>query len=428
MSAVEANRTHVLPTEPESPVSARFRFRLVARGERANALVVFAVKSLIRCHPNAGILLVDANDTPALKHDLFGVEGDFEIVHFPPDEDDVARAVGRGSRQHLFYWRHSPELLSALPASDRYDVYSDADIIFLRPLDLASLMSPLANGRIAAAVDESSLDHYEQLGLLASLPASRMLPAAGAGGPLLQAGLIFTNPADDGGFYDHFWHFAVNAATSGHLPDLPSDDMCIVAALLGQGGLLWERLLALGHEWNYITDAQKDPGIFGCAAHYGGHRAKAFILAQSEDLFPPADRSHPAAPWGTVARVDAAAGPALIRGFWQDRTRAPVNSQPSQGDLTVPVPFALSWLVPLGVRTFEMLATLEGIPEREHAEATFYVYVDGHLVYRLPSRRGQVHTSVHLGVAETVTIIGVSSAHGCQVRLNEPFERTAQHC
>lgn len=428
MSIVEIDRTRGRLVEPEHPASTRFRFRMVSRGDRANALVVLSVKSLVRCHPNTSILLVDANDTPTLKHDLFDVENNLEIVHAPPDDDDVARAVGRGSRQHLFYWRHSPKLRSALPPSDRYDAYSDADIIFLRPMNLMSLLGPLANGRIAAAVDESSLDHYQQLGVLASHPASTMLPTAGASGPLLQAGLIFTNPTDDGDFYDLFWDFAVSAAKAGHLPDLPSDDMCIVTALLGQGGPLWERQLALGHEWNYITDAQKDPGIFGCAAHYGGHRAKALVLARREELFPPTDQTGSSWAWGTVARVDPATGPALVRGAWPNRVSLPAPST-SHECLTVPVPFALSWLVPKGVKGFQMVATLARTSQQEQeeqADATFYVYIDGRLAHRLLAQRGQVRVNIHLGTAETVTIIGVSNTPGCQAQLNEPFGQYSQ--
>ncbi|MGH8902506.1 MAG: hypothetical protein ACRDYA_12710 [Egibacteraceae bacterium] len=163
-------------------VSERFRFRFVVRGEQANALVRYAMTSLRRCHPGAGIVLVDANDTPAWVTPGARIEGDVAIVHLPPEEDDVARAVGRGSRRHLFYWRHSPQVLEALPATDRYAVYADADIVFLRPLDLASLLGPLARGRIAAALDESTLEYFQALSMVASTPArpcSRLPARAG---------------------------------------------------------------------------------------------------------------------------------------------------------------------------------------------------------------------------------------------------------
>jgi hypothetical protein len=233
-----------------------FRFRFVARGEPTNTLVTSAVYSLKRCHPSVGVIVVDANDVPTLARTQFHDAGEFEVIHVVPEMDGVAKAVGRGSRRHLFYWRHSPQLIDALPQVDQFDVHSDADIIFLRPFDLRALLGPLEQGRIAAAIDESTLDYYQTVQALA--------PASGAqGGPLLQGGLVFRNPADDGGFYTRFWELAEQVAASGQLSDLPWDDMSILSMLLTQGGPLWERLLILGHEWNFISDANKDPGVFG---------------------------------------------------------------------------------------------------------------------------------------------------------------------
>ena len=263
-----------------------FQFRFVVRGDEAGALVVLAVESLRQCHPNVSIVLVNANDSPTLARAAFGSPPYLTILHIPPGEDEISRVAGRGSPQHLFYWRHSPQVLGALPSSGRYVVHADSDMFFLRPMNLRSLLGPLARGRIAATIDESSLEYYEALGAGTAASVATMLPGAGAGGPLLQGGLMITNPGDDGQIYDRFWAFAVNAARFGHLNDLPWDDMCILTALLGQGGPLWERLLPLGHEWDYISDAQKDPGIFGCVAHYGGRRAKAFILAQRRRVLP----------------------------------------------------------------------------------------------------------------------------------------------
>jgi hypothetical protein len=162
-------------TESKRMASERFQFRFVARGDYANALVVFAVESLRRCHPNVGILVIDANDSPILARTAFGRCQHPTTVHVPPGEDEISRVVGRGSPRHLFYWRHSPQVLNALPSSDRYAVDADCDIVFLRPMDLRSLLGPLARGRIAATVDESSLDYYRKLGMgaTASVAAER---------------------------------------------------------------------------------------------------------------------------------------------------------------------------------------------------------------------------------------------------------------
>lgn len=385
--------------------SARFRFRLVARDATANALAELAVRSLVRCHPGADVLLVDANDVSVFPPRPFGLGANVAAVHVPPHDDEVARAVGRASREHLFYWRHSPTLRAALPQTDRYEVYTDTDIVFLRPMDLQSLLDPLARGRIAAAVDESTLDHYERLGTLAAAPASALLPAAGAGGPLVQAGLVFTNPDDDGGLYDLFWDFAERAAAMGVLPDLPSDDMCILTALLGQGGPLWERLLLLGHEWNYITDALKDPGVFGCAAHYGGHRAKAFLRAQADRLFGTHDSRPSSSPWGT-------AGAGSSRAPW-----------PSEDARTVEVcaPFALTWTVPDGADRLLLSAELAGNLDRNDT-AAFYLYLDGRLVRRVAQGGNRARAQVPLHGSETVTVLGTASTAGVLVRLDDPFD------
>lgn len=415
-----ANKT-VAVAEPFA--SQRFRFRFVARGDRANELVALAVKSLARCHPRAGMIVVDANDTPTLRADIFGAVNDLQIVHVRPSDDPVARAVGRGTRQHMFYWRHSPQLRGQLPSCDRYDVHADGDLLFLRPMDLAALLRPMAQGRIAAAIDESTLDHYGALGIIASTLLADMLPAAGSGGPLLQTGLIFSNPADDGALYDRFWDFALAAAASGHLEQLPSDDMCIVAALLGQGGPLWERLLPLGHEWNYITDAVKDPGIFGCAAHYGGHRAKTFILAQTGTLFPPGDDAQ-VAPWGTVTSPNGAPESALFRGPWQRRLSPHSIDNSISTPLSIPLPFALSWPVPREMTRVDISGVLDGPGSHTGIgddRANLFVYADGRLVQRLLAEDRRVQATVHLGHAETVTVIGTTTFPECVLHLDGPF-------
>jgi hypothetical protein len=416
-------------SESVRPASEHFRFRFIARGETASQLVVSAVQSLKRCHPNIGVLLVDANDDPVFDQARLRIGGDVEVAHLPPDEDEVAQAVGRGSRRHLFYWRHSPQLLSALPKSDRFAVYSDADMVFLRPLDLTSLLAPLASGRIAAVVDESSLEFYQQLGALAATPIARMLPAGGAAGPLLQGGLLFTNPTDDGRFYERFWELAVGAARSGYLAALPWDDMCLITALLGQGGPLWERLLTLGHEWNYISDTRKDPGIFGCVAHYGGRRAQAFMLTQGKNLFPSDMEGDTSNAWGTITAPSAASG--LIRGSWGRRVlpRLKVGSEPARRSWTVALPFALTWSVPIGIRRLNIAAALQGPVSGKGPDLTetaFFVYVDGRLVCRSMADAGRVRATVRFDQAETVTIIAVTHSRNSHVQLDDPFHQGLQ--
>jgi hypothetical protein len=415
--------------EPGWVASEWFEFRFVARGDLANALVVLAVESLRWCHPNAAIVLIDANDSPTLARATFGSPQHLTIVHIPPGEDEISRVAGRGSPHHLYYWRHSPQVLNALPSSGRYMVYADSDMFFLRPMDLRSLLGPLARGRIAATIDESSLDYYRELGAGTTASVAAMLPGAGAGGPLLQGGLLISNPDDDGGIYDRFWALAVDVARSGHLTGLPWDDMCLLTALLGQGGPLWERLLPLGHEWDYISDAQKDPGIFGCAAHYGGRRAKAFILAQRQRMLPAPGPGDPADCWGTVAAPGNGASE-YIRGPW--RPPGSAGSRCDRRPRSVPLPFCLTWRVPVTPkgRGASVVIRVSGSVDSPPPEtATFFVYVDGQLTSCLWTQDGLVHTQIPLTRAETLTIIGISNSPGGRVdleeRLDEPLDPAA---
>jgi hypothetical protein len=406
--------THPAPGTPLP--SELFRFRFVVRGDQAMTMAVLAVGSLLRCHPRAGVVIVDANDHPALTRDMFGADGDIAIFHVRPQDDPVAQATRRGSRPHLFYWRHSPQLRSALPPTTAYDAYSDCDIIYLRPLDLGSLAGPLSRGRIAATVDESSVDYYLALGSPRSEPITAMLPSAGSGGPLLQGGLLFTNPTDDGGIYDRFWSFATDMASAGHLAKLPWDDMCILTTLLGQGGPLWERLLPLSHDWDYITDSGKDPGIFGGAAHYGGHRAKNFLLSRSEQILP-ATRD-PRECWGTVAVPENGTSAYFV----SHGTHEMSGSGESIGPLRVPLPFCLSWRVPEGAASFTVSAAINS-PGDCPRSASFIVYVDGHLSFRFPHRNQEIQETLPLTYAETITIVGIAQTPGCTVLLEEPFRR-----
>ena len=61
-----------------------------------------------------------------------------------PPQDAVASCVGRGSPKHLFYWRHSPELLATIDehSPSRFDVHADTDMLFLRTMDLLKTREP----------------------------------------------------------------------------------------------------------------------------------------------------------------------------------------------------------------------------------------------------------------------------------------------
>jgi hypothetical protein len=401
--------------------SRHFRFRFVARGETASGLVRIAARSLQRCHPNVEVLIIDANDTPMIEGMDPTLTGVALVLHVAPDVDEVSTLFGRGSRSHLYYWRHSPQLRQSLPMTSRYDVHADADLLFVRPMDLASLLRPLEAGRIAAAVDESTTDYYSQLSSLASTASVKGIRPPVVGGPLLQSGLLFSNPADDDGLYERFWKLAVDGARAGVLPSFPWDDMHAVSQLLGHGGPLWERLLLLPPGWNFITDARNDPGVFACVAHHGGRRAQAMLLAQSERLFPPGEG--PSAAWGTVMVSDGNAS-AVLRGPWNRRvptSKVPGNSADS-GRLSVPLPCCLSWLVPNGSTRFEVTATIRPSIARgghDPSAVSFFLYVDGRLWSRPAAVGGRLEAEVRVDSAETVTMIG--TALGCDAHLEERF-------
>jgi hypothetical protein len=408
------------------PASARFRFRFVARGELTNTIVAFAIQSLKRCHPNVNIVLIDANDVPTLDPSRFPISDDFVIVHAVPEDDAVAQAVGRGSRRHLFYWRHSPQLLRALPPSNLFDVHSDADIIFVRPLNFASLLAPLEKGRIAAALDESTLDYYASFQSLAATIPATLFPVGVSGGPLLQAGLLFTNPADDGDFYDLFWSVAAEAARAGHLPSLPWDDMGIATSLLTQGGSLWERLLILGHDWNYITDATKDAGVFGRAAHYGGRRAQALLLEHYDPVIRPEQAANDW--WGRVGLRGISKLP-FIAGSSKQLLAALDHSPDcgsSDGIIPLTLPCVLSWNVPINADGLDLyvdplISDVRGSPKS--SAATVFVYLDGDLTSHCVVYDRRSLPSIPLGSAETVTIIAVSESADGQMCLTHAFTR-----
>lgn len=400
-----------------SVTSRRFRFRFVVCGDQAAELLVLAVLSLQRCHPGAHVVVVDANDVPTIDTRLFGTALEHTVLHVRPGLDAIARAVGRATRQHLFYWRHSPELRKALPTFDGLDVHADADLLFLRPLDLAALLGPLSRGRIAAAVDESTLDHYAAVSSEAGASTGATLSGDGFGGPMWQAGLLFSNPADDGGLFDLFWQSAVETADAGGIGSLPNDDMAIFAALLGCGGPLWERALALGHDWNYITDAVKDPGVFGRVAHFGGHRAKDLLLQDTATILTLRDNRRLAA-WGTIYRntIIEPCGARPLRRLW---TLPAPDSRPDGPQL--PVPFCLTWPAPTGAQAVRVTAELV-VPDDGGggASVTVLVGVDGRQAGQWVTCDGRVSATVTTAGAETVTVIAVGDRPGLILRLSEP--------
>lgn len=264
----------------EDSIQKYFRFRFISRGVEANKLTQLTVKTLQWCHPGIHITVIDANDNPQLKAEDFP---EINLIHIIPDDDVIAQRVGRGSRKHLFYWRHSPMVLSAIPADTEFVAYVDSDIVFMRPMDLSTLTELLRKGRIAVAVDESLVTYTNLIQERTNAIAS-ILSIPGACGPLLQGGLIFYSTNDNGNFFEEFWHLAKIAAKENILNLLPFDDMTLLTSLLTKGGKFWDRWLPLSTEWNFITAAGQDPGVFAVGAHFGGYRAKNFLLENIEQF------------------------------------------------------------------------------------------------------------------------------------------------
>jgi len=157
-----------------------------------------------------GVVVVDANDVPTLERTRFHVPGEFDVVHIVPEVDAVAEAVGR-----------APAIICFIGATRL-----SCSKLCRRPIDLTSTRTPILclcvlsiwgpcsglSNRDASPPrsNESTLDYYQAVQALAETSGA-------SGGPLLQGGLLFRNPADDGGFYLRFWDFAVEAAASGQL-------------------------------------------------------------------------------------------------------------------------------------------------------------------------------------------------------------------
>lgn len=368
-------------------IERNFRFRFVTRGDTANRLTALAVRALVWCHPRVRVTIVDANDKAEL------VSSDFpsvNLIHLPPSNDALAAHLGRATRKHLFYWRHSPEVLNAVPKDTEFVAYMDSDLLTMRPLNLRSLAEPLRRGRIGMSVDESMMSYIHTL-QERSHDISRVLGTIGTGGPLLQAGLIVSHTINDGGLYDRFWQMAGSAADNGLLDTLPFDDMTILTALLTQGGALWHRWLPLGYEWNYITAQDQDPGILGAGAHYGGHRAKAFVSANSARFTAPA-RDEEA--WGALAAGYENGHRRYQRGFIAGIADAGmVRHEVSQ-------PFCISWRA----------RSRASIPLRLHARqgnlGPVFVMIDGEYRGFLPCE-GVAHHEIMLNSegAAVVTLV-----------------------
>ncbi|HEX9623829.1 MAG TPA: hypothetical protein VF979_05580, partial [Streptosporangiaceae bacterium] len=160
---------------------------------------------------------------------------------------------------------------------------------------------------------------------------------------------------------------------------------------------LWERLLPLGHEWNYITSQTQDPGAFGCVAHYGGHRAKAYLLTQPQFAGEAALSC-----WGSVADRAAETSDGDTEGhrLWRHWT----SPGPGQ-DEPIPVPFALSWPVPTSAAEFTASIRVPTGPD-----SYFLLYLDGLLAQRQAASDGRADFAIRLGEADVVTVIGVSDA------------------
>lgn len=318
---------------PDRHLNEKYCFRFISRGSTANALVKLAVRALRWCHPFVQVVVVDANDAPCIES---AEVSDARVIHLSPQNDAVARCVGRGTPNHLFYWRHSPSVISAIAsASERsiYDVYMDSDVLLLRPMSLSGLSVYLNKGRIAATVDEDSLLYAAAYETNAAT-LNALYPSGVGAGPLVQAGLIFSNRQDDGGLYQMFWQMAKIAANKGKLESIPYDDMAVLTAILSQGGPLWDRWLPLGHQWNFITDRQKDPGLYGIGAHFGGHRAKRLLLEKPDQFMVPQTNFEA---WGSVVNERLEGKPGFQRGRVFGR---------QEGDVIVyrvKAPFTLSW-------------------------------------------------------------------------------------
>lgn len=369
----------------------RFRFRFISRGEEANKLTQLAVHALQWCHPGVCITVIDANDRPQLNIENFPK---INLIHITPSNDEIAQRVGRGSKKHLFYWRHSPMVLSAIPKDTEFVVYMDSDIIVVRPMDLSSIVEPLKNGRIGIAVDESLITYTNLIQERANSIAS-ILNVPGSCGPLLQGGLIFSCINNDGNFCKEFWSLAKIAANENILDLLPFDDMTLLTLLFTYGGKLWNRWLPLSPEWNFITAAGQDPGVFAIGAHYGGYHAKNYLLKNSAQ-FKISNTAEFA--WGSISSL------------WKDErwyfSRGVILGIPKDKFILyyLKSPFSLSWTCPHKNQSFNFeVQIMRGVLKN------LFIYIDGKFYCQYDNTK--IGCVYNVACGNVITIIAASNGN-----------------
>ena len=399
----------------EAPSAERFRFRFLVRGDAASRLIFYATASLNRCHPRAAIVVVDANDEPTVNQR--NLPDGASLVYLPPPQDEVANCLGRGSTKHIFYWRHSPAILAAIgPAQGRFDVHADSDMLFLRPFDLGALIPYLEVGRIAMAIDRSTQDYYQFLEKVAPCSGSTAFPVAGSRGPMVQGGLMFRNPYDDGGLLQLLWEYACRDARTNGLAHAPWDDMAFLSNLLGHSGDLWGRLLPLGHEWNFISNTERDGGVFSYVAHYGGSPKDVdFIAGRYTQLYPSVRALQDLQLWQRepdIVRVGyGRVGLAGESGY--DALSVTVTGKRIENALSLHPPFCASWRVHPSADYFSFTPSLNDTCRfvgNGEMRVRLLCYVDG--AFRQEERIvGRTGAQLKLQVrdAESVTLIGVTA-------------------
>lgn len=355
--------------------------------------------------------VIDANDEPQL--DPTQLPCGCDLTHIVPPDDEIAKRVGRGSAKHLFYWRHSPQVLERIGwAPGEFDVHADTDILFLRPFDLTSLETFLDRGRIAVAFDRSMMTYYQRLEPFAASRAAEVFPIAGSRGPMVQGGLIFRNPVDDGGLYTRMWELACRDAKLGGIGHVPWDDMAYLSKVCSQNGPCWDRVLALGQEWNYISHETRDPGVFGYVAHYGGAlRLKDYLVTRYAQLFP-ADQPQDLPLWQRkpdIARVGyGGVGVAGDAGY--DSLQVRIGGAPAPRSLSLHPPFSVTWRVARGAQTLAFVPEFNDTCRGSRAgRVRLFAYRDGSFAGEVASRNGDRRVTIECAGTECVTLIGITA-------------------
>lgn len=376
----------------DKSINSCYRFRLISRGNVANTLTQIAINALQWCHPGIRITVIDANDEPQL------IQADFpnvEFIHIIPGDDIIAKNVGRGTRKHLFYWRHSPMVLSRIPNDSEFQVYIDSDLVFIRPMDLFSVADLLRKGRIGLTVDESMLN-YSSLIQERCSSLHPIINFPGSCGPLLQGGLIFTSSTDNGNFFEEFWKIATIAASENILDLLPFDDMTLLTLLLTKGGKFWNRWLPISPEWNYITAAGQDPGVFGVGAHYGGYNAKKFILENISKFT--IDNNKRFVAWGSEASEYKGGRWYFNRGIFLGKQKGNYVFY----ELSTPFAITMNLKKSTSVVEFE-------IDTIRQFSCTLYFYSDGKYLSSLKCETANhINIKLNLNGGKTISIIAAS--------------------